>query len=48
MIESHLSSAQDDLKKIKLYLDVIEMALHPEIRCLKTLKNALISMQTRL
>ena len=31
----------------KLSIDAIEIALHPQIRCLKTLKNALISMLTR-
>ena len=32
---------------LKITIDAIEIALHPQIRCLKTLKNALISMLTR-
>ena len=33
---------------LKIAIDAIEIALHPQIRCLKTLKNALISILTRL
>jgi hypothetical protein len=36
------------LLTLKIAIDAIEIALHPQIRCLKTLKNALISILTRL